>query len=99
TPDATDDDYTLVTGRKRRAVATPRKGRPPKAVQEAKRQPQNDVMAMDLTPDANSIEKFLEKTNASAVPPTAEATAEQPQGATEIPISRDTTHTPTQLSC
>ena len=54
-PSSTEEEYTLVSGRKRRALATPRRGRPTKAAQEAKRQLQNEITAMDLTPDANSI--------------------------------------------
>ncbi|CAK7267554.1 hypothetical protein SEPCBS57363_002645 [Sporothrix epigloea] len=56
-----DDEYTIVEGRKRRALKAPRRGRPPKAVQEPRRLtfPQDEATAMDLTTDNNTIEKFF----------------------------------------
>lgn len=54
-PTATRHKYTVDTGSERRALKTPRRGRPSKADREAMWQLRNDFSAMDLTPDTNSF--------------------------------------------
>ncbi|CAK7567575.1 MAG: hypothetical protein SEPTF4163_005541 [Sporothrix epigloea] len=65
-----DDEYMIVEGRKRRALKTPRRGRPPKAVQEPRRLTfqQDEAAAVDLTTDNNTIEKFFGKTSTNTEP-------------------------------